>query len=75
MTLYCWSFKKGREAKHVYFVDDLDALRKVPADVPADYEQYLGVPICDVPAPDGSDSSYADYFSCKAWSRHARIWA
>ncbi len=54
--------KRGRKAKHVYFVDDLDALRKVPANVPEDYKKYLGIPICDVPAPDGSRQSYADYF-------------
>lgn len=54
--------KRGRTAKHVYFVDDLDALRKVPANVPENYKKYLGIPICDVPAPDDSGQSYADYF-------------
>jgi lysyl-tRNA synthetase class 1 len=54
--------RRGRQAKHVYFVDDLDALRKIPANVPAEYERYLGMPLCDVPAPDGSQQSYADYF-------------
>jgi lysyl-tRNA synthetase class 1 len=53
---------RGREARHVQFVDDLDALRKIPHNVPADFEQYLGKPLCDIPAPDGSDRSYADYF-------------
>lgn len=62
----------GREARHIYFVDDLDVFRKVPANVSAEWDQYLGMPICDVPAPDGSDRSYADYFlqglvdSCRA---------
>ena len=54
--------RRGRDAKHVYFVDDLDAFRKVPANVPASHEQYLGMPLCDTPAPDGTDGSYADYF-------------
>jgi len=53
--------QKDRSARHVHFVDDLDGFRKVPAGVPADYEQYLGKPLCDMPAPDGSDRSYADY--------------
>lgn len=53
---------RGRQARHVQFVDDLDALRKIPFNVPAEYDQYLGMPICDIPAPDGSASSYADYF-------------
>lgn len=64
--------RRGREARHIYFVDDLDGLRKIPGNVPQDFEKYLGYPLCDVPAPDGSDQSYADYFlqslvdGCKA---------
>lgn len=54
--------KRGRKAKHIYFVDDLDALRKVPVNIPADYEQYLGRPLCDIPAPDGSSGSYGEHF-------------
>lgn len=54
--------RRCRQARHIYFVDDLDSLRKIPVDVPAEFEKYLGMPICDVPAPDGSDKSYADYF-------------
>jgi lysyl-tRNA synthetase class 1 len=55
--------RRGREdAKHIYFVDDLDALRKIPVDVPAEFEKYLGQPLCDIPAPDGSDRSYGDFF-------------
>jgi len=54
--------RRGRDARHVYFVDDLDGLRKVPVNVPADYEKYLGRPLCDIPSPDGKAKSYADYF-------------
>ncbi|HLG91109.1 MAG TPA: lysine--tRNA ligase [Candidatus Saccharimonadales bacterium] len=53
---------RGRDAKHIHYVDDLDPLRKVPANIPADFEKYLGRPYCDVPAPDGSNQSYADFF-------------
>ena len=54
--------RRGRKARHIYFVDDLDALRKIPINVSKEFEQYLGKPLCDVPAPDGSNQSYADYF-------------
>lgn len=54
--------RRGRQARHIYFVDDLDNFRKVPGNVPADFDKYLGYPICDIPAPDSSDQSYADYF-------------
>jgi len=53
---------RGRQARHVQFADDLDALRKIPVNVSADFEKYLGKPLCDIPAPDGSDRSYGDYF-------------
>jgi lysyl-tRNA synthetase, class I len=53
---------RGRDARHVYFVDDLDGLRKIPVNVPAEYEQYLGRPLCDIPSPAGTSASYADYF-------------
>ncbi|MGZ6005665.1 MAG: lysine--tRNA ligase [Candidatus Saccharimonadales bacterium] len=54
--------RRGRDAKHIYYIDDLDALRKVPVNVPSEYEKYLGMPLCDIPAPDGSEKSYGDYF-------------
>ncbi len=54
--------RRGRQARHIQFVDDLDALRKIPINIPAEYEKYLGMSICDIPAPDGSDKSYADFF-------------
>ncbi|HLC91682.1 MAG TPA: lysine--tRNA ligase [Candidatus Saccharimonadales bacterium] len=67
--------RRGRQAKHIYFVDDLDVFRKIPVNVPDDFDQYLGKPLCDVPSPDGKEAtSYADYFlnglieSCKALS-------
>jgi lysyl-tRNA synthetase class 1 len=53
--------RRGREARHLHIVDDLDNLRKVPAGVPEEWSQYLGVPLCDVPSPSG-EGSYADYY-------------
>lgn len=53
--------RRGRKAKHISFVDDLDALRKIPVNVPSNYEKYLGKSLCDIPSPAG-EGSYADYF-------------
>ncbi len=53
---------RGREASHIHMVDDMDVFRKVPKGLPEDYKKYLGKPLCDIPAPDGSDQSYADYY-------------
>jgi lysyl-tRNA synthetase, class I len=54
--------RRGRQVRHVQFVDDLDAFRKVPINLPAGYDQYLGQPLCDIPAPEGENGSLADYF-------------
>lgn len=54
--------RRGRSAVHYHVVDDLDIFRKVPVDVSEDFHQYLGRPLCDVPSPDASQQSYADYF-------------
>lgn len=57
-----YSLKRaGREARHLHFVDDFDGLRKVPLGVPAEYEDYIGMPYYLVPSPDGS-GSFADKF-------------
>ncbi|MGH7157325.1 MAG: lysine--tRNA ligase [Candidatus Saccharimonadales bacterium] len=53
---------RGRDARHVHNVDDLDPLRKIPSGVPAEFEKYFGMPLCDVPSPDGKAASWADYY-------------
>ncbi len=58
-----WELRqRGRQTRHLHLVDDLDIFRKVPVNVPPDFKQYLGKPLCDVPAPDDSEGSYADYY-------------
>lgn len=54
--------RRGRKTRHIHVADDLDVFRKVPAGLDVSYSQYLGKPLCDIPAPDGSDQSYADYY-------------
>lgn len=54
--------RRGRDSKHIHVADDLDVFRKVPIGVPEEFSKYLGMPLCDIPSPDGSDQSYADYF-------------
>ena len=53
---------RGREAKHIHVVDDLDPLRKIPAGVPAEFEKYFGMSLIEVPPPSGSAKSWADYY-------------
>ncbi len=54
--------RRGRIARHIHVSDDIDVFRKVPVGLDESYANYLGKPLCDIPAPDGSDQSYADYY-------------
>lgn len=49
----------GKRAKLVMFWDNLDRFRSVPEGLPASYNQYLGMPLVDVPDPDGHYTSFA----------------
>jgi lysyl-tRNA synthetase class 1 len=52
--------KRGRKVEHIHSWDDYDRLRKVPAGCPAEFADYLGRPICDVPDPRGEYASFAE---------------
>lgn len=53
----------GRVARHIDFVDDFDALRKVPVGIDASYSKYVGVPLYMVPDPHGAKSSWAEWLT------------
>lgn len=54
--------RRGRTVSHIHVSDDIDVFRKVPVGLDESYSKYLGKPLCDIPAPDGSDQTYADYY-------------
>ncbi|AJF60579.1 MAG: lysine--tRNA ligase [Candidatus Diapherotrites archaeon] len=49
-------------AKFIYVTEDMDPLRKVPSNVPKSFEQYIGMPVSDVPDPSGCHKSYSLHF-------------
>ncbi len=52
---------KGKKVRFIYSWDDYDRFRKVPSNVPKKFEEYLGMPVSEVPSPfDGEN--YAQYF-------------
>jgi len=59
------AFKNLTENKYgiqwILFADDMDALRKVPDNVPnkEEMEQYIGMSVCDIPDPWERDDSFA----------------
>jgi lysyl-tRNA synthetase class 1 len=51
------------EAKYTYIIDDFDPMDSLPTYLPKEkYEKYMGVPLNDIPALEGS-GSYAEYFA------------
>ena len=50
------------DTRFIYSWDDYDRFRKVPANVPDEWEQYIGLPLSEVPSPEEGYNSYADYF-------------
>ncbi len=50
---------RGWTVDHIHSFDDYDRFRKVPVGVSADFAQYIGMPISDVPDPFGEYDSYA----------------
>jgi lysyl-tRNA synthetase class 1 len=52
----------GEDAKFIYSWDDYDRFRKVPENVPDEWEEYIGLPVSEVPDPEGCHDSYAAHF-------------
>ncbi|MFB6204525.1 MAG: lysine--tRNA ligase [Candidatus Nanohaloarchaea archaeon] len=56
---------RGENARFIYSWDDYDRFRKVPANVPDEWEQYIGLPLSKVPDPEGCHDSYAEHFESR----------
>ncbi|HLZ62277.1 MAG TPA: lysine--tRNA ligase [Ktedonosporobacter sp.] len=50
---------RGWQVDHLHSWDDFDRLRKVPAGVSPDFQQYIGAPLAEIPDPFGEYDSYA----------------
>jgi len=53
---------KGVKADHFQSWDNFDRFRKVPGNVPKDWEKYIGLPVSAVADPWGCHKSYAEHF-------------
>ncbi len=56
---------RGEDVRFIYSWDDYDRFRKVPENVPDEFEQYIGLPLSKVPSPEEGYDSYADYFESR----------
>ncbi len=53
---------RNEKVKFIYSWDDYDRFRKVPANVPDQFEKHIGKPVSKVPDPEGCHDSYAEHF-------------
>ncbi|WP_461866643.1 lysine--tRNA ligase [Thermococcus sp.] len=53
---------RGKKVRHIHMWDDYDRFRKVPKNVPAEWREYLTMPVGEVPDPWGCHKSYGDHF-------------
>ena len=51
----------GVKSRLIWVAEDMDPLRKVPKGVPGSYKKYIGMPVTDIPDPDGCHGSYAEH--------------
>ena len=52
---------KGKKAEFIYSWDNFDRFRKVPVGVNPSYEEHIGKALSDIPAPNDTSVSYAEY--------------
>jgi len=52
---------QGKDVKYTFGFDDMDAIDGLPENLQEKLGKYMGIPICNAPAPDGN-GSFGDYF-------------
>lgn len=54
--------EKGADTKYTFGFDDMDAIDGLPQALQEKLGKYMGIPICNSPAPEG-EGTFADYYS------------
>ena len=53
----------GKEVRMIYIIDSADSLRKVSKFLPPRYEEYMGMPLSEIPCPCGKHNNFAHHFA------------
>ncbi|ADG13070.1 lysyl-tRNA synthetase [Methanocaldococcus infernus ME] len=61
-AIYKAYLKRGGEGELIFIADTFDPLRKLYPFLPKEFEQYIGMPLSEIPCPEGCCQSYADHF-------------
>ena len=54
--------ERGGQARLLWIADDSDPLRKIPKQLPADFDRLLGVPCYNLPCPEGHQHNFCTHF-------------
>ncbi len=54
--------ERGIDAKLIFIADTFDPLRKRYPFLPEEYEEYVSLPISEIPCPEGCCKNYAEHF-------------
>ena len=54
--------ERGGQARLLWIADDSDPLRKIPKQLPADFDRLLGVPCYNLPCPEGHGHNFCTHF-------------
>ncbi len=54
--------EKGGKAEIIYIADTFDPLRRRYPFLPEEYEKFVGMPLSEIPDPEGCHGSYAEHF-------------
>lgn len=66
--------EKGIEARYLFGVDDYDPVDEIPKGEDEHFGQYIGLPLCNTPAPRGSNASdMAEHFMGEFWQIFAEL--
>lgn len=53
--------KLGKKVRYILSFDEFDRFRKVPGNIDASYDKYIGMPYTEIPSPFTGNESYAAY--------------
>ena len=53
--------EQDKKVKYTFGFDDMDPIDGLPSDLQKSHKKYMGIPICNVPSPDGK-GSFGDYY-------------
>jgi len=55
--------ENNKEAEYWYGFDDFDPMDGISVELKTEFDQYMGVPLCNIPSPEPGFKNFAHYFA------------